>query len=388
MDIFSGNIFNVGRRNHRNMGLQNYVRDMEGVGYDLESPIDEPLLPGSDETDDYYNAMDALNRIGLSAAGRGIDVRNPDPTNPDAVRASRLWNQRLGDVRRAGNATAAKKMFYKDFISGRLKDGVVGGQGLDAANLQANDLQSLVNSSTAAKQLNAFVDDVNRQAKSYNTAAEADAINQDLDAKRSGVDNYYNALIQEGIPEDYAEFLVNKAKDSIGRATFNDLAERKLEGDLAAKNRRISAQNAVSRAQAEKLKKDGGDGELPGMPLVKKVISLMRGEGFDSGAAHESLKSDMSFSGWKSKDGKQPIKVVREGGETMVEISVPQDIGPNEIELRKLDASFVRDFAPISVAKQFDEAAQSMELFDEFGNLIATPKKPSGNLLFDVNNFQ
>ena len=288
MNLFSGDVFSVGRPvSSRGLSVDNYMKEM-GAGKDFsdfspEEFVNEPVLPGANETEDYRNALNRYNQFGMAMAARGHNVNRLDPSNPESRKIAEHASQLMSKVEQSANAARMKTELTKQYTKERLKKGIVGGIAVGEQGASMADMDRLQNMSPFVDSLRDTVDDVNSSfVKSYDSKVERDDANIEIEDRRSKMSEMYQMGIDMGYPPEQVKAFVEAAKTSIGSATFNQDAASRLDikrGEARAKNYKN-----YQTGKAALNKQNGGKNDNISN-WADKFISLHKGGEYDRNAS-------------------------------------------------------------------------------------------------------
>lgn len=378
MDILGGHTFKLDR-GAVNLPTEEFMRrsgSERAKGYELEDLPDLTVLPGMDEEDDYFNSVNVLNEIGLAAAAKGIDVRNPDPDNPQSMAISRLWMRRYKEFNRIGNAVRASNMMFEEHMKNIRDPRMVVPDGLDAANLTPQDVVKTLNIAPHITALDQLVKKTNASSdREFDTKAQQIVHQKNIDEAKQSILDYRKFLTDRGAPVDLADAIVTRYAEALGVSTYNSLNEKKF----ASIDEHRKGQRAIARQREARLAKGGTD-HMKHIGLFRKINALMNGKSFENltpdyneGGIFTFTGDDPSFNTWR-KGTKQVTGIKRnKNGTIEAEITDTETMKKSN---RPFDMPFVRDFAPTDGIKvSIEKLAEKYGMLDEFGNL--TPVDPS-----------
>ncbi len=379
IDQLTGNVFNVGRYNTQNLSTKNYMKAMgareqvDPVEYEMVLGEDAPMETGTDASEAYVRQIQRLNNFGLAMSMKGIDVINPNPNDPQSLEAAQHFNRLRTE---AGATAVARKTAHdlsKYYTTQRLKPNVVGTDlykenaqgGVDSVTSQ--NLDNLVDLNPYKEQVNALVNDANKLAKSYNSQAERDAAELQLEKKREALSGYRDKLIQAGIPAPLTEQIIQNGVDRINSATYNPNKDE----DQELREKRVNSQNANDRQKRALARRGAQDQDAGALRLLTRMYKLNQGRGFDNvDMANIDFEDDL-LENEKLPDGKKLGKVKYNNGRAVVQVIDKDNLGAESVvEERPLDLDLIMEVIPTQGERQnFLRVAREKGFIDENGNL-------------------
>jgi hypothetical protein len=299
---------------------------------ELIDPGYKDFVPGTDGFGAYMDGLKNLDKFHQKLFAAGIDVENPDPSNPDALAASEVFWEQYHDLKRVGEEQKAGKEYGELYQKYKLQKGIMekdGGydqMGDIVRPTKLGDMRNLYNIETTDSRITSFVNDVNKAMKTYtDRGAEKEAAQY-----REGALEHLNNMKQEfagsGIPDNVMDDIIETAKTRINPVTYDD------NRDVMES---ISRYNAASSRMNAGNKQDNIDATA--FETLELAASLSRGEGYDDPPANSPTgpyppgsdpdkqpRQSSAFSGLKYsgggdlvvhgveyKDGKARVRIVR-----------------------------------------------------------------------------
>jgi len=213
MNLFTGATFDIGIGDTAGMDMLNYLKT-SGVDRFAENELDfdpeaiaavsdRDMQTGTNEFRSYHNSVERARDFGVRMAAKGIDVTNPNPNNPDAVKASSLFQSMMRQVEQQGAAAQTGLALAKEMTKERMKGaGMRGPQTMtpgDAATT-TQDLDRLYNLKPYRDAMGSYVKSVNNvHAKEYDTASQKDAANMELQDAHKQMLKFKAQMLQAGL---------------------------------------------------------------------------------------------------------------------------------------------------------------------------------------------
>jgi hypothetical protein len=245
----NGVIFDVGNNTTSGLNLNKFLQvlgeDRFDSGPDVDfnpsefAPATEGIQTGGNIEQNYFDSVSTLHRFGFAAAGKGIDVSNPDPRNKQAIQAAQIFREMANDseLRLAELKTGREvEKMYQELLADPNLQNFTGGLPTDrAANFE--DLKGFVNKN-AFDTIESAVTDINATyAKGdFQTASDVSEANSKLNAFRSGLDSHKATLTKLGIPNDVATEFLSRMKQLVGTANFDAKSQSEIEENNAQAN--------------------------------------------------------------------------------------------------------------------------------------------------------
>lgn len=276
LDLLGAKVYNLPTSNTRGLSVNDYMKVMGASsgratkskkedGFEPIEPAKGVLQTGTDATKQYYDSLESLNSFGLQASAKGYDVFNPG-RDIQSRNISKEFMRRLQNVQQQGNGLRAGQELSKFHTQQRLKNGIIGPGAIQkdedgfVGPTTGSQMDQLINTNPIVKQLNHEADQMNKMAKSYDTRAEMQDANMDIDRRKADLDKFRKYMEESGIPPEQVDFILSTTKDSINKATHDGLGEQKLAAKKAAdlrRDERAGQRIGIQRARLNETKKKG-----------------------------------------------------------------------------------------------------------------------------------
>ena len=386
MDAFSGMTFRLNpRSNTRNMSVKEYMNTMTPTDaiaeeFDPMEAMDEPIMNANSTAEAYYNALERFNKTGNMLLQKGVDWTS-------SSEYAALRDQLLGDVSRNANAVKAENAAMEFQNKMRLQKGVYA-PAYDPNLNPSENMAKMVNTSPYEAQVMGIAKELNKMAKSYDTETEYNMVNSQFEEGKDRMRSLVPKMVEQGIPIEQAQFLVEGEIAKLNTPTYNNLAQRKLEGQLQA-NEALATQRYASAAKtrADMKKVDNAEGNI----MVDQMLGLMQGEGFESITDVSFFDESPMFRGrtiTNPSNGKKSavVGVIRDKKTGKLFIST-SDKNDSELDFGGLETSntekipfnikSARELMTASEYKAFEKAALENDLYDPSTGEFKVPMQSS-----------
>jgi len=276
LNQYAGSVFRVNPGgNTQNMGIREYMtymgsdrkRETEFNPMDYEEGL---MLPGSDTAESYTNHLNRANEFGMMMAAKGIDVTRPK--NAQEARYAQIFQGMLKRAESNGVAARAEFEMAKQYNNNRLNKGVYA-PAYDMNKSAMENMGQQVNYNPLIDSLKTTAAQLNRMVKTYDTREEYDMVNRFLDGKKEDMRGLIGQMVQQGLPESIATYMVESEINRIGTPTYNNMAQQALDSKLNADD----ALAFQRRQSGLKSLRDRRNMEAEGNLIVDQMMGLMTG---------------------------------------------------------------------------------------------------------------
>lgn len=196
-----------------------------------EPETDLGTTVSQDIKDKYYEAVQDLNNSAIQLRYYGIDVTNPDPTNPSAVKASQAWHEKYANVERMAEDLKATREIEKERAR-LISQNKAPTSGLTGDNLTYKDIQNLQDVETALDTADKFTG----EPPLFYTQDQVNDYNSKYEQTYSLLEKTALALEESGWTEDAADVrarmaAMQKAQLDQGAIEDDRTARQRAAGD-------------------------------------------------------------------------------------------------------------------------------------------------------------